>query len=104
MLVTSSWEHTNTYQSLAFLIMYIALYLQGGITLVPPVKLVIGNMHYRGMEFGGAHVWKMSHPQAMEFFHTEDLGPCTLELCTQYFPEEGRHQLSISDYFSIFLP
>ena len=32
-----------------------------GITLLPPVKLVIGNMHYRGMKFCGAHVWKMSH-------------------------------------------
>ena len=40
----------------------------GGMTLLLPVKPVIGKMHYRGMEFGGAHVWKMSHPQAMEFF------------------------------------
>ena len=72
----SSWELTNTYMSLAFLITSIALYLGGGgMTLVPPVKLVIGNMHHRGMEFGGAHVWKMSHPQAMEFFHTQKLGP-----------------------------
>ena len=41
---------------------------RGGETLVTPVKLVISNMHYRGMEFGGAHVWKMGHPQAMDFF------------------------------------
>ena len=44
----------------------------GAITLVQPVKLVIGKMHYRGMEFGGAHVWKTGHPQAMEFFHTQN--------------------------------
>ena len=26
------------------------------------------------MGFGRAHVWKMSHLQAMEFFHTQKLG------------------------------
>ena len=85
----SSRELTNTYQSLAFLITSIALYLGGGIILVLPVKLVIGNMHYRGMEFGGAHVWKMSHPQAMEFLRTQNLGPGTLQLWTQHFPKGG---------------
>ena len=38
-------------------------------------KLVIGNIHDRGMGFGGAHVWKTSHPQAMEFFRTQNLDP-----------------------------
>ena len=66
----SSCKLTNTYRSLAFLITSIALYLGGGNTLVSPVKPVIGNMHYRGMEFGGAHLWKTSHPQSMEFFLT----------------------------------
>ena len=81
--MTSSWELTNTYQSLAFLITSFALYLQGGcITLVLPVKPVIGNMRDRGMEFGGAHVWKMSYPQAMEFYCAENL-----ELCLEYFPK-----------------
>ena len=44
-------------------------------TTVPQAKMVIGNIHHRGMGFGGAHVWKMSHPQAMEFFCTQKLGP-----------------------------
>ena len=76
----------------------------GGITLVQPVKLVIGKMHYRGMEFGGAHVWKTSHPQAMEFFHTQNLGTCTLELCTQYFPKRGGGAPSLNFvlFFNIF--
>ena len=83
--------------------MSIALNLHGGggITLVQPVKLVIDKMCYRGMEFGGAHVWKMCHPQAMEFFHTQNLGTCTLELCTQYFPEGGR-SCSKSQFCIIF--
>ena len=59
-------------------------------------------MHYRGMEFGGAHVWKMSHPQAMEFFHTQNLGTCTLELCTWYFPEGGAPSLNFGLFFNIF--
>ena len=46
-----------------------------GIRLVPQAKLVTGKIHHRGMGFGGAHVWKTSHPQAMEFFHTPKLGP-----------------------------
>ena len=44
-------------------------------TTVTQAKLVIGNIHHRGMGFGGAHVWKTSHPQAMEFFRTQKLGP-----------------------------
>ena len=44
-------------------------------TTVTQAKLVIGNIHHRGMGFGGAHVWKMTHPQAMEFFRTQKLGP-----------------------------
>ena len=38
-------------------------------------KLVLSDIHDRGMGFGGAHVWKMSYPQAMEFFRTQKLGP-----------------------------
>ena len=41
------------------------------------------------MEFGGAHVWKTSHPQAMEFFRTQNLLTGTLEFCTQSFPKRG---------------
>ena len=43
-------------------------------TTVPQAKMVIGDIHHRGKRFGGAHVWKMNHPQAMEFFHTKKLG------------------------------
>ena len=44
-------------------------------TTVPQAKMVTGDIHHRGMGFGGAHVWKMSHPQAMEFCRTQKLGP-----------------------------
>ena len=77
--MTSSWELTNTYLPLAiFNYIHCTLSCGGGqktCTTVPQAKLVIGDIHHRGMGFGGAHVWKMSHPQAMEFFHTQKLGP-----------------------------
>ena len=87
--------------------MSFALYLWGGsitlLTLVLPVKLAIGNMHYRGIKFGGAHVWKTSPLQAMEFFRTQNFGPGTLELCTQHFPEWDTN-IPNWDYFTIFSP
>ena len=77
----SSWELTKHLPVFGIFNDIHCTYLHGvrGITLVQPVKLVIGKMRYRGMEFGGAHVWKTSHPQAMEFFLTQNLGTCTLE-------------------------
>ena len=59
-------------------------------------------MCYRGMEFGGAHVWKMSHPQAMQFFHTQNLGPGTLELCTQHFPKGGVPTPKLGLFYNFF--
>ena len=65
------------------------LSLGGGIRLVPQAILVTGNMHHRGMEFGGAHVWKTSHPQTMGFFCTqklelgESLAPCSHIRCVK---------------------
>ena len=44
-------------------------------TTVPQAKMVTGDIHHRGMGFCGTHVWKTSHPQAMEFFCTQKLGP-----------------------------
>ena len=44
-------------------------------TTVPQAKMFIGDIHHRGMGFAGAHVWKMSHPQAMEFFVLKNLDP-----------------------------
>ena len=73
-------------------------------TTVPQAKMVIGNIHHRGMGFGGAHVWKMSHPQAMEFFHTQNLQTCTLELCTQCFPKGGCPKSQFCIIFQYFCP
>ena len=46
-------------------------------------------MHYRGMEFGGAHVWKTSHPQAMEFFGTQYLVPGYTRVMDPGFSQGG---------------
>ena len=55
------------------------------------------------MEFGGAHVWKTSHPQAMEFFRTQNLLTVTLEFCTQSFLKGGDvPSLNFVLFFNIF--
>ena len=59
-------------------------------------------MHYRGMEFGSANVWKTSHPQAMEFFHTQTLDQVHYSYVPRIFPR-GVHQVPNWDYFTIFL-
>ena len=35
---------------------------------VPPVKTVIGKMHYNWGYGVGSHDWKITHPQVMTFF------------------------------------
>ena len=41
---------------------------QGDDTGLTPVKTVIGKMHYNWRYGVGGHDWKITNPQAMEFF------------------------------------